>query len=195
MVGGRPQRGGRPGRFGPAGAPQLRRSSTGPTVTAQERSAHKKVVRIEGSVLLQTLAARMGVKATEMLMKLLGLGMIGVNINSSLDADTAKIVANEFGWEVEDTAVSEEQALEAAQGVTPPQAPPPGTRRRRWSPPCRRMIATSPSGRSAWPIGWASAVAGPAAADWSEPAWATTARPGTTAPPVVRRSAAVPVAQ
>ncbi|HVU03309.1 MAG TPA: translation initiation factor IF-2 [Polyangiaceae bacterium] len=120
MGGGRPgQRGPggpRGGRFGgPVGQP-LRRS-TGPVIPAQERAAHKKVVRIEGTVLLQTLAGRLGVKATEMLMKLMQLGMTGVNINSTLDADTAKIVANEFGWEVEDTAVSEEQALEEAQGV------------------------------------------------------------------------------
>jgi translation initiation factor IF-2 len=87
----------------------------GPPAT-QERSAHKKKVRIEESVNLQTLSAKIGVKATEVLMKLMRLGMTGVNINSTLDADTAKIVANEFGWEVEDVAVSEEAALVAAQG-------------------------------------------------------------------------------
>jgi translation initiation factor IF-2 len=118
MMGGRPGQRGRPGqgRFGPGVGGPLRRSS-GPIIPAQERAAHKKVVRIEGAVLLQTLAARMGVKATEMLMKLMQLGLTGVNINSSLDADTAKIVANEFGWDVEDTAVSEDQALVEAQGV------------------------------------------------------------------------------
>ncbi|MBM4361755.1 MAG: translation initiation factor IF-2 [Deltaproteobacteria bacterium] len=114
-----PTRGGRPGQmgrgFGPPGPLGLRKP--GPSVPATERAAHKKVVRIESSVLLQTLAQRMGVKATEVLMKLMQLGMTGVNINSSLDADTAKIVANDFGWEVEDTAVSEEAALEAAQGA------------------------------------------------------------------------------
>ncbi|MCK6535340.1 MAG: translation initiation factor IF-2 [Polyangiaceae bacterium] len=89
---------------------------TGQVVT-QERSAHKKVVKIEGSVNLQILAGRMGIKATEVLMKLMRLGMTGVNINSTLDADTAKIVASEFGWEVSDVAVSEEDALVAAQGL------------------------------------------------------------------------------
>ena len=89
---------------------------TGQVVT-QERSAHKKVVKIEGSVNLQMLAGRMGIKATEVLMKLMRLGMTGVNINSTLDADTAKIVASEFGWEVSDVAVSEEEALVAAQGL------------------------------------------------------------------------------
>ena len=83
----------------------------------QERSAHKKVVKVEGSVGLQSLGNKMGIKAHELLRKLVMLGMTGVNINSTLDADTAKIVANEFGWEVEDVAVSEEDALVKAQGI------------------------------------------------------------------------------
>ena len=83
---------------------------------ATERGAHKRVVKIESSIGLQTLAGRMGIKAHELLRKLIMLGMTGVNINSTLDADTAKIVASEFGWEVEDVAVSEEEALVLAQG-------------------------------------------------------------------------------
>jgi translation initiation factor IF-2 len=59
----------------------------------------------------------MGAKAGEVLMKLMSLGMTGVNINSNLEPDTAKIVANEFGWEVEDVAVSEADRLVAAQGI------------------------------------------------------------------------------
>jgi translation initiation factor IF-2 len=101
----------RGGRF--VGPP---RSKTPGNITTQERSAHKKIVRIEESVALQVLAGKMGIKSTEMLMKLMRLGMTGVNINSTLDADTAKIVANEFGWEVEDVAVSEEDQITAAQG-------------------------------------------------------------------------------
>ncbi|MFO7179663.1 MAG: translation initiation factor IF-2, partial [Pseudomonadota bacterium] len=104
----------RPGQRGHQGGQRAR--SGGPPTT-QERSAHKKIVRIEESVGLQTLAAKIGVKATEVLMKLMRLGMTGVNINSTLDADTAKIVASEFGWEVEDVAVSEAQQIVAAQGM------------------------------------------------------------------------------
>jgi translation initiation factor IF-2 len=107
----------RPGMRRPFGAPAVPRPK-GP-VTTQERGAHKKVVRIDESVSLQTLSARMQLKATEVLMKLMRLGMTGVNINSTLDADTAKIVAAEFGWEVEDTAVSEADQLTAARGTTP----------------------------------------------------------------------------
>lgn len=85
-------------------------------IVTQERSAHKKVVRIEGDISLQALAAKMGVKAGEVLMKLMSLGMSGININSTLDSDTAKIVSEEFGWTVEDVAVSEDAAIAAAQG-------------------------------------------------------------------------------
>jgi translation initiation factor IF-2 len=123
--GGRPRPGqafgGRPG----FGRPGMRRPGQGPMiprpkgpVMTQERGAHKKVVRIEETVGLQTLAGRMQIKATEVLMKLMRLGMTGVNINTTLDADTAKIVASEFGWEVEDVAVSEADQLTAARGPT-----------------------------------------------------------------------------
>jgi translation initiation factor IF-2 len=112
---GRPM--GRPGgvgmRRGPGGAPAARRPAA--AVSTQEMSAHKKVIKIEENISLQTLASRMSLKATEVLMKLLSLGMTGVNINSTLDADTAKLLASEFGWDVEDVAVSEEQAIEKAR--------------------------------------------------------------------------------
>jgi translation initiation factor IF-2 len=120
--------GGRPGG-GPGGGPQrggnmrhrgigsLSTRRTGGAPVTQERSAHKKIVKIEGTVGLQTLAGRMGAKAGEVLMKLMSLGMTGVNINSNLEPDTAKIVASEFGWEVEDVTVSEEDRLVAAQGL------------------------------------------------------------------------------
>ncbi len=112
--------GGPGGRFGrnqkPRGIGSFGKARGSGAPVTKERSAHKKVVRIEESVLLQTLAANMGVKATDLLRKLFQLGMTGININSTLDADTAKIVAGEFGWEVEDVAVSEEARLQIAQG-------------------------------------------------------------------------------
>jgi len=86
-----------------------------PGGATQEMSAHKKVIRIEENITLSSMAAKMSLKSTELLMKLLGMGMSGVNINSTLDADTAKILASEFGWEVEDVAVSEDAALAEAR--------------------------------------------------------------------------------
>ena len=109
---GRPgQRGGymRGGPGAGGGAPRVPGGST------KEMSAHKKVVHIEENITLSSMASKMSLKATELLMKLLGMGMTGVHINSTLDADTAKILASEFGWEVEDLAVSDEAALAEAR--------------------------------------------------------------------------------
>jgi translation initiation factor IF-2 len=87
-------------------------------VSTQEMASHKKVIKIEEQVSLQQLAAKMSLKSTDVLMRLLSMGMPGVNINSTLDADTAKILASEFGWAVEDVAVSETDAITAAMGAT-----------------------------------------------------------------------------
>lgn len=100
----------------PGASPMLPRR--GPAqVSTQEMASHKKVIKIEEQVSLQQLAAKMSVKATDVLMKLLSMGMTGVNINSTLDSDTAKIIASEFGWSVEDVAVSEAQTIEDATRV------------------------------------------------------------------------------
>jgi translation initiation factor IF-2 len=103
-----------PGGRGRPGQQNIRRGPV--AVSTKEMSAEKKIIKIEEKVSLQTLAARMSLKATEVLMKLIQMGMPGVHINTPLDADTAKIVAGEFGWEVEDVAVSEEDQLSLARG-------------------------------------------------------------------------------
>ncbi|MDP9037019.1 MAG: translation initiation factor IF-2 [Myxococcota bacterium] len=87
-----------------------------PAISTQEMSAHKKVIRIDNDVTLQSMAQRMSLKATELLMKLLSMGTTNVHINTTLDADTAKILASEFGWEVEDVGKSEEQTIAEARG-------------------------------------------------------------------------------
>jgi translation initiation factor IF-2 len=105
------------------GAPGAGRRPMGPmqprkpsAVSTQEMSAHKKVIRIESDITLQTMAQKMSLKATELLMKLLSMGMSNIHINTTLDADTAKILASEFGWEVEDVSKSEEQTIAEARG-------------------------------------------------------------------------------
>ena len=109
---GRGGAGGARGRmFG--GAPMRKPSGV---VSTKEMSDHKKVIRIEENITLQTMAQKMSLKSTELLMKLLSMGMTGVHINTTLDADTAKILASEFGWELEDVAQSEEESIAAARG-------------------------------------------------------------------------------
>jgi translation initiation factor IF-2 len=106
-------------RMGPGGRPRpgMMNVRKGPVnVSTKEMSAHKKVIRIEENITLSAMASQMSLKATELLMKLLGMGMTGIHINTTLDADTAKILASEFGWEVEDVATTEEEDIEAARG-------------------------------------------------------------------------------
>ena len=78
--------------------------------------AQKRVIRIEDNIQLQALAQRMSLKATDVLMKLMELGVSGVHINSTLDADTAAVLAGEFSYEVENVARSEDEIVGDARG-------------------------------------------------------------------------------
>jgi translation initiation factor IF-2 len=69
---------------------------------------HKRIIRIEDTIAISELARQMGVKATEVLKKLWGMGMTGVNINASIDLETSQLLAGEFGYEVQNVAFKEE---------------------------------------------------------------------------------------
>ncbi|MBX3251090.1 MAG: translation initiation factor IF-2, partial [Myxococcales bacterium] len=79
-------------------------------------SAAKRRIRIEDQIQLQALAQRMSLKATDLLMKLMQMGVGGVHINSTLDADTAVLIADEFGYEVENVAQTIDDVVEDARG-------------------------------------------------------------------------------
>jgi translation initiation factor IF-2 len=68
---------------------------------------HKRVIKMDESIAVSELAHQMGIKATEVLKKLWGMGMLGVTINQSIDFDTASILSQEFGYEVQSTAFQE----------------------------------------------------------------------------------------
>jgi translation initiation factor IF-2 len=106
------QQRGRPGR-----ARKLAPGKKGAKTEITTPSAAKRVIRIEDEIGLQVLAARMSLKATDVLAKLMELGTTGVMINSTLDADTANILAAEFGFEVENVAVSETDMVSEARGT------------------------------------------------------------------------------
>ncbi len=69
------------------------------------------MIRIEDTIAIQDLARNMGIKAPQVLAKLWGMGMTGVNINASIDFDTAQILASEFGYEVQNVAFKEEDVF------------------------------------------------------------------------------------
>ncbi|HKP55868.1 MAG TPA: translation initiation factor IF-2, partial [Polyangiales bacterium] len=105
------QQRGRPGR-----ARKMAPGKKGQKTEITTPSAAKRVIRIEDEIGLQVLAARMSLKATDVLAKLMELGMTGVMINSTLDAETANILAAEFGFEVENVAVTEDDLISEARG-------------------------------------------------------------------------------
>jgi len=88
--------------------------------------ASKRVVRITEGVTVADLARNMGVKAAEIIRKLMDLGVMST-LNQVLDVDTATLVASEFGYSVENVAFDEESAIEeheeAVEGEALPRAP------------------------------------------------------------------------
>ncbi len=76
--------------------------------------ASKRVVRIAEGVTVGDLARNMGVKAAEIIKKLMDLGVMST-LNQMLDLDTATLVASEFGYTVENVAFDVEAAIEAAE--------------------------------------------------------------------------------
>jgi translation initiation factor IF-2 len=76
--------------------------------------ASKRVVRITEGVTVSELARNMGVKAGEIIKKLMDLGVMST-LNQVLDVDTAAVVANEFGYSVENVAFDVESAIEESE--------------------------------------------------------------------------------
>jgi len=62
--------------------------------------AIKRRIKIPGQVTVGDLARAMGVKAVELIRKLMAQGL-AANINQSIDYDTTALLADEFGYEVE----------------------------------------------------------------------------------------------
>ncbi len=103
---GRP--GQRPGEFGRKKLPLGKKGKQTQLTTPAE---HKRVIRIEDTITVADLARGMGIKAPEVLKKLWGMGMTGVNINASIDFDTAQLLASEFAYEVQNVAFKEDDVF------------------------------------------------------------------------------------
>jgi translation initiation factor IF-2 len=65
-----------------------------------ERAEHKKVIRIEESISVSALSQAMGVKASDLIRKLMQGGTMAT-INQLVDAEKAAALATEFGYTVE----------------------------------------------------------------------------------------------
>ena len=111
---GRSGPGGRPGQGGEFGKKKLPLGKKGKQTLLTTPAEHKRVIRIEDTIIIGDLARGMGVKAPEVLKKLWGMGMSGVNINASIDFDTAQLLANEFAYEVQNVAFKEDDVFAEA---------------------------------------------------------------------------------
>ena len=76
--------------------------------------AIKMRIKVADTVTVADLAKRMGVKATDVVKQLLQLGMM-VSLNQTLDLETATIVGNEFGYEIERSSFEEADVLKVAE--------------------------------------------------------------------------------
>lgn len=113
--------GGKRGKKGGKGRGDSRSASS-----QLEMKASKKRIKVFDSITVGDLAAKMRVKANEVIAKLMGLGVMAT-MNQPVDVETAMLIAHDFGYEVEQ-GVTEEigiQMLDQEQeiGETKSRAP------------------------------------------------------------------------
>ena len=72
--------------------------------------AIKRRIKIDEAIALSELAKRMGIKAGEMIKKLMALGVMAT-VNQTIDFDTAVLVAAEFDYELEKASFEEQDVL------------------------------------------------------------------------------------
>ena len=99
--------------------PKKRRALPGKEIRKTEITvprASKRVVKISEVVTVGDLSREMGVKAGEVIKKLMAMGMMAT-INQVLDADTATLIASEFDHQVENVAFDADTALELEHQV------------------------------------------------------------------------------
>ncbi|MCQ2603251.1 MAG: translation initiation factor IF-2, partial [Clostridia bacterium] len=93
--------------------------------SAEIAHAVPKEIEIMESISVADLAKKMNLKASEIISKLMGMGMM-VTITQSIDADTATIVASEFNCEVKIVSLYDETVIsrdEDKEGEVLPRPP------------------------------------------------------------------------
>ncbi|OGQ02804.1 MAG: translation initiation factor IF-2 [Deltaproteobacteria bacterium RBG_19FT_COMBO_58_16] len=73
--------------------------------------AAKRVVRIFDAISVADLSQKLGVKAGEIIKKLMGLGIMAT-VNQLIDFDAVSLIAQDYDYEVESVAVQEESLME-----------------------------------------------------------------------------------
>lgn len=99
-------------RKGKKGAKSKMDRGLKPQITTPK--AIKRRIKIDDTIILAELAKRMGIKANEMIAKLMGLGVMAT-VNQTIDFDTAVLVSTEFGYELEKASFEEDNLLKAVE--------------------------------------------------------------------------------
>ncbi len=98
-----------------------RREEKGEEEKRLEAKPARKVVKISDQVQVGELAKRLSIKASDVIAKLLRLGIM-TTVNQAIDYDTAYLVSGEFGYDVE-KIVSVEEEFMTREGEQKQQAP------------------------------------------------------------------------
>ena len=104
LYGGKQARKGRKQAKGKVVAPVAQK----PQITTAK--AIKRRIKVDETIALSELAKRMGIKANEMIAKLMGMGVMAT-VNQIIDYETANLVAAEFEYEVEKAGFEEDVIL------------------------------------------------------------------------------------
>ncbi len=94
-----------------------------PQITVPKAS--KRRIKVMEAITVGELAKKMGVKASEVINKLIGLGLMA-GINQSIDFDTAALIAGDFGYQVEAAAFDYDETIQRPETATAnlkPRAP------------------------------------------------------------------------
>ncbi len=98
-------------------------AATGQKTQITTAKAIKRRVKIDETIVLAELAKRMGIKAADMIAKLMGMGVM-VTVNQTIDYETASLVASEFDYEIEKATFEEEEILQVTQEDDPDKLSP-----------------------------------------------------------------------
>lgn len=77
----------------------------------QDNDKADNIIEMGGTIIVKDLADKIGIGATQVITKLIGLGVMASQ-NQSIDFDTASIVADEFGFKVIMDKVEDEEDIE-----------------------------------------------------------------------------------
>lgn len=96
---------------------KINRRASRPQIIVPEKKASKRVIKINSGITVNNLSQALGIKAAEVIRKLMDVGIIAA-INQVVDIDTASLIATEYNYTVENVSFNETLKL-----VESPDAP------------------------------------------------------------------------